>query len=215
MGMAEAVKLSGAADALAALIARDGTATHPFAMTKLLGNSATQARDLADVVHHLSIVYGRYPCIADIELERTTKDHLASHWLEDTVAGFQAERQYLNNVVVAAGPLPSTPGHAQSDAIDMLAKSDRSGCALGATLALACDWRAIRKVIDTAARRFGIDSQMLLLPLPEEAFAIADIIAEQSPAAQRAMMFGAQQILVQNRGLWDLLEARLIARGAE
>jgi hypothetical protein len=36
--------------------------------------------------------------------------------------------------------------------------------------------------------------------------------AENSAAADRAMLFGAQQIVAQHRGLWDLLEARAIAR---
>jgi hypothetical protein len=34
-----------------------------------------------------------------------------------------------------------------------------------------------------------------------------------SPAMERAISFGAQQILAQHRGLWDLLEARQLARG--
>jgi len=32
------------------------------------------------------------------------------------------------------------------------------------------------------------------------------------PALERAIMFGVQQLLVQHRGLWDLLEARAEAR---
>ncbi|MGZ8285400.1 MAG: DUF6975 family protein [Allosphingosinicella sp.] len=34
------------------------------------------------------------------------------------------------------------------------------------------------------------------------------------PQVQRALLFGAQQILVQHHGLWDLLEARQQSRGA-
>jgi hypothetical protein len=33
-----------------------------------------------------------------------------------------------------------------------------------------------------------------------------------SPSFERAMSFGAQQLLAQHRGLWDLLEARQAAR---
>jgi len=36
--------------------------------------------------------------------------------------------------------------------------------------------------------------------------------AATSPSVERAIAFGAQQMLVQHRGLWDLLEAREIAR---
>ena len=32
------------------------------------------------------------------------------------------------------------------------------------------------------------------------------------PSAERAMAFGARQLLAQHRGLWDLLEARASAR---
>ena len=34
-----------------------------------------------------------------------------------------------------------------------------------------------------------------------------------SPSAERAILFGAEQIAIQHRGLWDLLEARQQARG--
>jgi hypothetical protein len=33
------------------------------------------------------------------------------------------------------------------------------------------------------------------------------------PAMERAISFGAQQLFSQHRGLWDLLEARCVARG--
>ncbi len=33
------------------------------------------------------------------------------------------------------------------------------------------------------------------------------------PASERALAFGGEQLLLQNRGLFDLLEARATARG--
>jgi hypothetical protein len=93
----------------------------------------------------------------------------------------------------------------------MLAQSERRGCALGAAFALVMDWRAIRQVIDDTARRFGIDQPVALIPTIAETQAVTAAISG-SPAVDRAVMFGAQQLLVQHRGLWDLLEARQQAR---
>ena len=92
----------------------------------------------------------------------------------------------------------------------MLAGSDRNGCALGAALALVLDWRAVRAVIDAAAQRFSVALIPPALPSPRQTQAVIE--SPESPAAQRAMMFGAQQLLVQHRGLWDLLESRASAR---
>jgi hypothetical protein len=99
----------------------------------------------------------------------------------------------------------------QRHALDMLARSERSGCALGAALALALDWRSIRAVLDVAARRVSIEPQACILPSEDETRTVAMIVAETS-AYERAMVFGAQQLLAQHRGLWDLLEARHLAR---
>ena len=57
----------------------------------------------------------------------------------------------LARLVVAAGPMPSTPNHAEAEsaintqrhALDMLSQSDRNGCAIGAAFALALDWAAM------------------------------------------------------------------------
>jgi hypothetical protein len=42
---------------------------------------------------------------------------------------------------------------------------------------------------------------------------LADQLAA-APSAQRALLFGAEQILLQHRGLWELLETRHGARAA-
>ena len=49
--------------------------------------------------------------------------------------------------------------------------------------------------------------------LPDEA-SIVDVInaASDTPASERALGFGAEQLLLQHRGLFDLLEARTEAR---
>jgi hypothetical protein len=129
------------------------------------------------------------------------------------------ERAYLVRIVAAAGPLPSTPGHAESEAaahaqrhaLDMLAQSDRAGCAAGAALALAIDWATIREVLDAVARRLGLTIPVSTLPLAEETVSVVDALTRE-PSMERAMLFGAQQVFAQHRGLWDLLEARTSAR---
>ena len=100
----------------------------------------------------------------------------------------------------------------QRHAIETLALSERRGCALGATTALVADWRAVRAVLDRAAARMGIDSPPLSLPDASAVVAVIEASVE-GPAAERALAFGGEQLLLQNRGLFDLLEARAEARG--
>jgi hypothetical protein len=101
---------------------------------------------------------------------------------------------------------------AQRHAIETLALSERRGCALGATTALVADWAAVRAVLDRAALRMGVDVPACSLP---GSAAVAAVIhaAIDGLAAERALGFGAEQLLLQNRGLFDLLEARADARG--
>lgn len=217
-GATNSASASGMADLLSALMLADGSARHRFVATHNHSSGAEAGRSLCDVVHHLSGLYGRHPGLADLVAERGQHPAIRE-WIAAAVDGFVRERAYVTRVVVAAGPLPSTPGQAESEgaaigqrhALEMLAKSDRIGCALGASMAKALDWRAIRSVIDAAARRFGIEPPTLLVPSAEETLEAATMAAT-SVGIERAICFGAQQILVQHRGLWDLLEARELAR---
>jgi hypothetical protein len=73
------------------------------------------------------------------------------------------------------------------------------------------DWWPIRRLLDRAAARAGVESPAP--SLPDEASVVAMIEAEcDSPASERALGFGGEQMLLQNRGLFDLLEARAVAR---
>jgi len=102
-------------------------------------------------------------------------------------------------------------GH-QRHAIETLALSERRGCALGATTALVADWGAVRGVLNRAAVRMGVD--VPACALPDAAGVVAVIEAGiEGMAAERALAFGGEQLLLQNRGLFDLLEARAEARG--
>lgn len=201
------------------LVAAEGSGAHRYLTSHELLAGKHSARNLADAVHHLCLLHGRHPGVADNAASHTAVDS-ARNWLFGTADAFVRERSYLTKLVVAVGPLPSTPGQAQSEsavnaqrhAIDMLAQSDRNGCALGAVIALTLDWPALRDVLNAAARRFSVDMPECRVASHEDTVAIARQAAE-SASVDRAMTFGAQQVLAQHRGLWDLLEARQLARG--
>jgi hypothetical protein len=118
--------------------------------------------------------------------------------------------------------LPSTPGAAETEAtlvaqrhaIETLAKSERRGCALGAATALMADWPAIRALLDRAADRNGLDRPGLVLPDQESVVRVINGGVD-GLAGERALGFGGEQLLLQNRGLFDLLEARAAARGTD
>lgn len=214
----EAAEPRSAADTLASLLAMDGGTNHPYFSTHIFAGGRDAARNLADAVHYLCHLHGDYPGIIDLAWEKCAFPP-ATEWLDRAAASFAEERTYFTRVVVAAGPMPSTPGQAESNAavtgqrraLEMLARSERAGCAIGAALAIALDWHAVRKVIDATAQRFGVPLTPPSLPSSRETLAVAAATLG-TPGIERALVFGAQQLLVQHRGLWDLLEARQIAR---
>jgi len=202
---------------MGALTASDGSARHPW-LNRLIAGSEP-ARDLADAAHYLCLLHGGHPGVIDFAVDHARLP-VERGWIEAAAEAFAVERAYLVRIVSAAGPLPSTPGqaeseaaaHAQRHALDMLAQSDRAGCATGAALALGLDWGAIRDVLDAAAHRLGITPPACQLPLPEETVTVVDALVREM-SVERAMLFGAQQMYAQHRGLFDLLEARASARG--
>jgi hypothetical protein len=201
---------------LVRLAQADGSALHPHVVH--LGLPEASTRDLSDAVHAVCAIHGHQPGIAADALTRAAQPD-AADWLEEIVGAFTNERAWLAQLAAAAGPLPSTPGQAESaaaligerHALEMLARSDRRGCATGAVAALVLDWRAIRIVLARAADRFGIDTPPLGFPIEADtASSIAMLGA--SAGTERAITFGAQQLFAQHRGLWTLLEARASAR---
>ena len=203
---------------LLASVAEHGSASHLYAGAEQMLRGPEAARNLADAIHFLAALHGRHPGIVDHAATRNVEPAPRA-WLEEAAAAMAAERTYLTRLAVAAGAIPSTPGGAGSEAailaqraaLATLALSDRRGCALGAALAFAADWEAVRAVLDAAAARFGVDTPQTRLPGRESILAAADE-AGRDPATQRALLFGAEQLALQHRGLWDLLEARQQAR---
>lgn len=202
--------------AIAALALADGCAGHPL-LARLTAPGAP-GRDLADAVHALCAVHGR---LGDIfaESARRSLVGLDARWVATVIDAFGPERAYLAHLTAAVGPLPSTPGQAESDsafaaqrhAFDTLAQSDRAGCSTGAALALAIDWHAFRTILDTAAVRAGVTILPSRLPPPAEIVAIAHAENATVPV-RRAMAFGAQQAFAQHRCLCNLIDARATAR---
>ncbi|MEA2999380.1 MAG: hypothetical protein QOH04_169 [Sphingomonadales bacterium] len=204
---------------LLACVAGQGSAAHAWPRSPLLLRG-TDARALADLIHFVCLLHGRYPGVVDHAAAHTL-DPAARAWLTAASYAFAGERAFLARLAVAAGPLPSTPGAADSDgtvqaqrhAIETLACSERNGCALGAAMALVLDWASIRIALDAAAVRFGIDVPPCEIVDAAAIEALAASFAVE-PATRRALLFGAEQILVQHYGLWDLLETRHQARAA-
>ncbi|HEX7855598.1 MAG TPA: hypothetical protein VF503_18090 [Sphingobium sp.] len=211
------------ANLLEGLVALEGTAGHDYCVSSIVRSPNGFVRnntDFADTVHHLSLLHGHVPGVIDHAATRIA-DNAARGWLLKAVDGFSRERLYLNTIVVAAGPLPSTAGQdqvttivaQQCRALDMLAQSDRRGCAIGAAMALVMDWVAIRKLLDGGAARLGIDPRESQLPDWTETLDVLTAL-EVEHNIGRAVQFGAGQLLGQHRGVWDLLQARAQVRRA-
>lgn len=207
------------ADAQLARVAAEGSARHNYLNALLEASGRDSGRDTADAVHLLCSLHGRYPGLIELALQRCPKG-VSQEWLMRASDAFERERLYVVRLTAAVGPLPSTPGAAATEsslvaarhALETLAMSEREGCALGAATALVGDWWPIRRLLDRAATRVGIESPAP--SLPDEASVLA--VIEQgaaTPASARALSFGGEQLLLQHRALFDLLEARAEARG--
>lgn len=168
-------------------------------------------------MHALCAIHAAYPGVIDHAARHDNGD--ATRWLADAAAGFADERGTLAQLAAAVGPAPSTPAQDKAEAaivgqrraLELLASSDRVGCAFGAAVALVLDWQAIRAVLDAAAAQLALTPAPARLPAPATTLR-AVRAADASSSMARALRFGAEQLLAQHRGLWDLLEARAGAR---
>lgn len=216
-----ATDVSGLIDTL---VAADGTAGHPYAAQGAIGQNGSvlsSLANLADAAYYLCMLHGRHPGVIDHAATRSA-DNAARAWLLQAADAFASERAWLTQVTVAVGPAPSTAGHSdceaavsqQRHALDMLAQSDRRGCAMGAAIALVLDWQAVRRILDGAALRMGLEPRLSILPDRAATRAMASAIGGDD-SIDRAIQFGARQLLSQHRGLWDLLSARAAVRARE
>jgi len=209
---------AGVAEAHLARVSGSGSARHPHLHALVEGAGPHAGRDLADAVHLLCSLHGRHPGLIELALTHTPQSP-AHPWLAEASEAFERERLYLVRLTSAVGPMPSTPGAAETEAsllgqrhaLEILACSERTGCALGAATALVGDWAPIRRLLDRAATRVSIDSPPP--SLPDEASWVEVVErSSDSPASGRALAFGGEQLLLQHQALFDLLEARASAR---
>ena len=196
----------------------EGTAAHSYYARLIAGTGLSLSRDLSDAVHLFCQLYGRHPGLVELSLQACAEG-TARDWLRAASDSFERERLFLVRLTASVGPLPSTPGAAQTEtallaqrhALETLVGSERRGCALGAVTALVADWPAIRAVLDRAATRIGIEVPGSSMPdVASVAAAIDGGVDGLGP--ERALGFGGEQLLLQNRGLLDLIEARAEAR---
>jgi len=103
---------------LDALVAADGTAAHAYvirARTGLASEGLLSLPDLADAASYMCLLHGRHPGVIDHAATRSA-ENAARQWLIEAADAFAAERTYLTQVTVAAGPAPSTAGQADCEA---------------------------------------------------------------------------------------------------
>ena len=202
-----------------ARVASEGCARHPHLNGLLEATGAHSGRDLADAVHLLCNLHGHYPGLIEMALQRCSKGPIQT-WLNHASEAFERERLYLVRLTSAVGPLPSTPGAAETaasllaarHALETLALSERIGCAVGAATALVGYWWPMRRLLFRAAARVGTEAPAPSLPDENSVIAVIGQVADAVPAG-RALSFGGEQLLLQHRALFDLLEARAEARG--
>lgn len=212
-------------EGFAALVAANGSAPVAGPLAAFLDRSMTSPdlrksvknslpALLADIAHFLNISHGRFPGVIDHAAGKIV-DEAARAWLTAATAAFAAERAFLNRLTVAAGPIRR---HADQDKVEallatqhrsfeMLATSDRRGCPAGAAMAFALDWLATRGLLDRAALMLGLEVEPCSLPPAAATVSLADALAGQA-AVERAMAFGSEQLLAQQKGLWMLIAAR-------
>lgn len=169
---------------------------------------------VADIAHFINVSHGRHPGIVDHAAHKIVDD-AARKWLIGAIDAFAAERALLNTLTVAAGPERRHIGEnkiaalisAQGKNFEMLASSDRQGCPAGAALAFVIDWQQSRPLLNAVALHVGLDAPKSKLPGIDECADVAEKLGV-SENYRRAMRFGADQILAQQRGLWQLIAAR-------
>ncbi len=169
---------------------------------------------LADIAHFMHISHGRHPGIIDFAALKIVDD-AARSWLITAIDGLAAERATLNRLTVTAGPIRRLNGQdkvnalveGQAKSFQMLATSDRKGCPAGAAIAFVVDWHQTRGLLDVVTNGVGLEAAPLGLPPVPDCIQLARQL-DDGGAYRRAMSFGAQQMLAQQRGLWQLIVAR-------
>jgi hypothetical protein len=195
-------------------VAANGLATHPLASA----SGPLAARDLADAVHLLCSLYGRHPGLVELSLGHAPAGPVRD-WLREASDAFERERLYLVRLTAAVGPCPRPPARPRPKRAWRPAPRDRDpGPVRAARLRAWRDDRAGRRLARGARRarpRRGAHGGRRARPARCPTRIGRGVIHAgiDGAAAERALGFGGEQLLLQNRGLFDLLEARAEARG--
>lgn len=209
------------ATSIDSLVAKDGSQSHAHVRMLLALTQEPTSRPLpllADAVHYLCLLHGRFPGVVD-HAARYVTANAARQWIIRICDAFAEERAYLTRLAVVVGPAPSTTSHSSTDSsvlqlrhtLDMLAQSERRGCALGAAATLALDWAGIRRLLDHAALRSGMEPPRSTMPDRESTLAILRE-SDTDDLMVRAVHFGGRQLLHQHQSLWSLLAERAALR---
>ncbi len=195
-----------------------GAGEHPW-MRRLASDPGRGAGpDLADAIHWLALLHGGAAGLVDGAslLARSDRER---RFLNGAFDAWQSERAALASLAVAVGPVPSTSGHHLDEvttadlahAIATLATSERDGVSLGAATALIVEWHGLRALMERAAERFGCDIRPCVLPSQADLLAtVAGFI--DAPGVERAMAFGADQLVRQHGTFVAMLQRRSAAR---
>ena len=175
---------------------------------------AAKAALLADIAHFMHISHGRHPGLVDYAAHKIVDD-AARNWMIQAIDGMLGERAFLNRLTVTAGPIRRLTGQDKVNALvegqaknfQMLATSDRKGCAAGAAIAFVLDWHQTRPLFDIVAYQMGLEPTTTTLPSVAECAQFAERL-DRGASYRRAMAFGADQTLAQQRCLWQLIVAR-------
>ncbi|HET6942471.1 MAG TPA: hypothetical protein VFH89_09945, partial [Sphingomicrobium sp.] len=96
-------------------VAADGSSRHRYLTALLEVSTLNPARDLADAVHLLCGLHGNQPSLVELA-QRHSSPGPAREWLARAAEAFERERLFLVRLTSAVGPLPSTPGAAETEA---------------------------------------------------------------------------------------------------
>ncbi len=203
---------------LVVLLEKDGSIAHPYFSALCRNPEQAQSADLADIAHFFCLMHGRFPGVIDHAAGHSPNEHMR-FWLGQTGEAFAAERALLRKLTVSAGAIVSTVGQDQCNSVvigarnslDMLAQSDRNGCAFGAAIALAIDWIYFRDILNYIALRVGIDARETTMPSLDRNYGLL-CEYDNDPVMRRAIIFGISQMLAQHRAIWDLMQSRRDSR---
>ena len=81
------------AEAQLARVAGEGCARHPHLLALIESSGPSSGRDLADAVHLLCSLHGRYPGLIELVMSCCPSGDV-QHWLTRAAEGFERERLY-------------------------------------------------------------------------------------------------------------------------